>query len=108
MEDLMTPDKTIWIDGSEGQLRALREEAFKTGELTELNQEKLPGCVLHHTAKNDVARVEDRTFICTSNKADDCAMINWMEPTAMKAKLTPLYQGVMKGRTMYVLSLIHI
>ena len=58
MEELMTPDKTIWIDGSEGQLRALREQAFATGELTELNQEELPGCVLHHTAKNDVARVE--------------------------------------------------
>ena len=103
MEDLMTPDKTIWIDGSEGQLRALREQAFATGELEELNQEKLPGCVLHHTAKNDVARVEDRTFICTSNKADDCAMVNWMDPNEMKAKLLPLYTGVMKGRTMYVI-----
>ena len=97
------PDKTIWIDGSEGQLRALREQAFATGELEELNQEKLPGCVLHHTAKNDVARVEDRTFICTSNKADECAMVNWMDPNEMKAKLLPLYTGVMKGRTMYVI-----
>ena len=50
MEELMTPDKTIWIDGSEGQLRALREQAFATGELTELNQEELPGCVLHQRA----------------------------------------------------------
>ena len=116
MEALMTPDKTIWIDGSEAQLRALREEAFKTGELTELNQEELPGCVLHHTAKNDVARVEDRTFICTTDKADDCPMVNWMDPAEMKKKLLPLYEGVMKGRTMYVipycmgpvLSLIHI
>ena len=103
MEDLMTPDKTIWIDGSEGQLRALREQAFATGELTELNQEELPGCVLHHTAKNDVARVEDRTFICTSNKADDCMMVNWMDPNEMKAKLLPLYKNVMAGRTMYVI-----
>ena len=94
MEELMTPDKTIWIDGSEGQLRALREQAFATGELTELNQEELPGCVLHHTAKNDVARVEDRTFICTSNKADDCMMVNWMDPNEMKAKLLPLYKNV--------------
>ena len=89
MEELMTPDKTIWIDGSEGQLRALREQAFATGELTELNQEELPGCVLHHTAKNDVARVEDRTFICTSNKADDCMMVNWMDPNEMK-RLPPV------------------
>ena len=103
MEELMTPDKTIWIDGSEGQLRALREQAFATGELTELNQEELPGCVLHHTAKNDVARVEDRTFICTSNKADDCMMVNWMDPNEMKAKLLPLYKNVMAGRTMYVI-----
>ena len=103
MEELMTPDKTIWIDGSEGQLRALREQAFATGELTELNQEELPGCVLHHSAKNDVARVEDRTFICTSNKADDCMMVNWMDPNEMKAKLLPLYKNVMAGRTMYVI-----
>ena len=103
MEELMTPDKTIWIDGSEGQLRALREQAFATGELTELNQEELPGCVLHHTAKNDVARVEDRTFICTSNKADDCMMVNWMDPNEMRAKLLPLYKNVMGGRTMYVI-----
>ena len=98
MEGLMTPDKTIWIDGSEGQLRALREEAFKTGEMTELNQEKLPGCVLHHTAKNDVARVEGRTFICTKNKEDAGVINNWMDPEEMKAKLVP----------MYTLSLIHI
>ena len=103
MEDLMTPDKTIWIDGSEGQLRALREEAFKTGEMTELNQEKLPGCVLHHTAKNDVARVEGRTFICTKNKEDAGVINNWMDPEEMKAKLVPMYTGCMKGRTMYVI-----
>ena len=103
MEELMTPDKTIWIDGSEGQLRALREQAFATGELTELNQEELPGCVLHHTAKNDVARVEDRTFICTKNKEDAAPINNWMETSEMKAKLIPMYTGVMKGRTMYVI-----
>lgn len=59
--------------------------------------------MLHHTAKNDVARVEDRTFICTSNKADDCMMVNWMDPNEMKAKLLPLYKNVMAGRTMYVI-----
>ena len=103
MEDLMTPDKVVWIDGSEEQLKALREEAFSTGEMQPLNEELLPGCMLHHTAKNDVARVEDRTFICTSNKADDCMMVNWMDPNEMKAKLLPLYKNVMAGRTMYVI-----
>ncbi len=97
MEELMTPDKTIWIDGSEGQLRALREEAFATGEMTDLNQEELPGCVLHHTAKNDVARVEDRTFICTKNKEDAGLINNWMDPNEMKAKLLPLYNGCDEG-----------
>ena len=103
MEELMTPDKVVWIDGSEEQLKALREEAFSTGEMQPLNEELLPGCMLHHTAKNDVARVEDRTFICTSNKADDCMMVNWMDPNEMKAKLLPLYKNVMAGRTMYVI-----
>ena len=103
MEELMTPDQVIWIDGSEAQLRALREQAFATGEMTELNQEKLPGCVLHHTAKNDVARVEGRTFICTKNKEDAGSINNWMDPEEMKAKLIPMYTNCMKGRTMYVI-----
>ena len=78
MEELMTPDKVVWIDGSEEQLKALREEAFSTGEMQPLNEELLPGCMLHHTAKNDVARVEDRTFICTKNKEDAAPINNWM------------------------------
>ena len=89
MEDLMTPDKVVWIDGSEEQLKALREEAFSTGEMQPLNEELLPGCMLHHTAKNDVARVEDRTFICTKNKEDAAPINNWMETSEMKAKLIP-------------------
>ena len=103
MEELMTPDKVVWIDGSEEQLKALREEAFSTGEMQPLNEELLPGCMLHHTAKNDVARVEDRTFICTKNKEDAAPINNWMETSEMKAKLIPMYTGVMKGRTMYVI-----
>ena len=65
MKELLTPDQTVWIDGSEEQLEQLRAEACSTGELIKLNQEKLPGCYLHRTAVNDVARVEDRTFICS-------------------------------------------
>ena len=64
MAGMTQPDKIIWIDGSEEQLEALRAEACSTGEIERLNQEKLPGCYLHRTAVNDVARGEDRTFIC--------------------------------------------
>ncbi|MDL2327071.1 phosphoenolpyruvate carboxykinase (GTP) [Ruminococcaceae bacterium OttesenSCG-928-A11] len=100
---LCKPDKVVWIDGSDEQLEALKQEAFATGEMTELNQEKLPGCMWHHTAKNDVARVENRTFICTSKKEDAGPTNNWMDPEEMKQKLRPLYDGAMAGRTMYVI-----
>ena len=65
MKAMCQPDNVVWIDGSEEQLEALRAEAVETGEMIKLNQEKLPGCYYHRTAENDVARVEDRTFICT-------------------------------------------
>lgn len=100
---LTKPDKIVWIDGSEEQLKALRDEAISTGEMIELNQEKLPGCLYHRTAENDVARVEDRTFICTKNKEDAGPTNNWSDPKDMYAKLSPLFDGAMKGRTMYVI-----
>ena len=100
---LCKPDKVVWIDGSEEQLKALRDEAIATGEVTPLNEEKLPGCLWHRTAQNDVARVENRTFICSKKQEDAGPTNNWMEPAEMKAKLTPLYDGAMKGRTMYVI-----
>ncbi|MBP3937823.1 MAG: phosphoenolpyruvate carboxykinase, partial [Clostridia bacterium] len=68
--ELVKPDQIVWIDGSEDQLEALRAESVKTGEMIKLNQEKLPGCYLHRTNPNDVARVEDRTFICSKKKED--------------------------------------
>ena len=68
MKQLLTPDNVVWIDGSDEQREALREEAVKLGELTKLNQDKLPGCYLHRTVPNDVARVEDRTFICSKKR----------------------------------------
>jgi len=103
MVALTKPDKVVWIDGSDEQLSALREEAISTGELIRLNQEKLPGCVYHRTNPNDVARVEDRTFICSKKKEDAGPTNNWCDPEEMKAKLMPMYDGVMKGRTMYVI-----
>ncbi|MBQ2017971.1 MAG: putative DNA binding domain-containing protein, partial [Alistipes sp.] len=103
IEEITQPDKVVWIDGSEAQAEALRAEACSTGEMIKLNQEKLPGCYLHRTAVNDVARVEGRTFICTSKKEDAGNINNWMDPAECKAKLTKLYNGSMKGRTMYVI-----
>lgn len=103
MKALTKPDKVIWIDGSEEQLQALRKEAISTGEMEELNQDLLPGCLLHRTLPNDVARVEDRTFICSKRKEDAGPTNNWCDPQEMYAKLTPLYDGVMKGHTMYVI-----
>ena len=103
MAALCTPDKIVLIDGSEEQAEALRAEACSTGEMIKLNPEKLPGCYLHRTAVNDVARVEGRTFICTSKKEDAGNINNWMDPKECYEKLTKLYRGSMKGRTMYVI-----
>ncbi|MGM9522157.1 MAG: phosphoenolpyruvate carboxykinase (GTP) [Oscillospiraceae bacterium] len=103
MAAMTKPDKIVWIDGSEEQLEELRQEAFKTGELIKLNQELLPGCVYHRSALNDVARVESRTFICCEKKEDAGPTNNWMDPKEMYAKLAELYDGSMKGRTMYVI-----
>ncbi len=100
---LTNPDKVVWIDGSDEQRQALRDEACATGEIIKLNQEKLPGCYLHRTAINDVARVEGRTFICTSKKEDAGNTNNWCDPQEMYAKLNALYKDSMVGRTMYVI-----
>ncbi len=103
MVELCKPEEIVWIDGSEAQLEELRAESVRTGELIMLNQEKLPGCYYHRTAPNDVARVEDRTFICTPTKEEAGPINNWMEPSEMYAKLSALYDGSMKSRTMYVI-----
>ncbi len=103
MAELTQPDNIVWIDGSEEQAEALRAEACSTGEMHKLNEELLPGCYLHRTAVNDVARVEGRTFICTSKKEDAGNTNNWMAPAECYAKLSKLYAGAMKGRTMYVI-----
>ena len=103
MAAMTQPDNIVLIDGSEAQAEALRAEACSTGEMIKLNQELLPGCYLHRTAVNDVARVEGRTFICTSKKEDAGNINNWMDPKECYAKLSKLYKGSMKGRTMYVI-----
>ena len=103
MTKLVKPDKVVWIDGSEEQLNALRKEATATGEMIPLNAEKLPGCYLHRTAVNDVARVEHRTFICSRKEEDAGPTNNWEDPKVMYEKLGKLFDGVMKGRTMYII-----
>ena len=103
MAKMTQPDRIVWIDGSEAQLEALRAEACSTGEIEKLNQELLPGCYLHRTAVNDVARVEDRTFICTTKKEDAGNINHWMAPSECYEKLSKLFTGSMKGRTMYVI-----
>ena len=100
---LCRPEEVVWIDGSEAQLDALRREGFRTGELIELNQELLPGCVYHRSAVNDVARVEARTFICCEREADAGPTNNWMAPEEMREKLRGIFAGSMAGRTMYVI-----
>ncbi len=103
MAAMTKPDKIVLIDGTNEQIEALREEACSTGEMFKLNQELLPNCYLHRTAVNDVARVEDRTFICTSKKEDAGNINNWMDPKECYAKLTKLFTGSMTGRTMYII-----
>ena len=103
MAAMTNPDKIVWIDGSDAQRDALREEACSTGEMIKLNQELLPGCYLHRTAVNDVARVEGRTFICTRTKEDAGNINNWIEPKECYERLSKLYRNSMKGRTMYVI-----
>jgi len=100
---LCRPDRVVWIDGSEEQLAGIRAEGFATGELIKLNEQLLPGCVYHRSALNDVARVEARTFICCEKQADAGPTNNWMDPNEMRALLRGIYDGCMRGRTMYVI-----
>ena len=83
MAAMTKPDQIVWIDGSEAEKNRLQAEAFATGELIRAGPEGAAGCVYHRTAVNDVARVEHRTFICTSKKEDAGHTNNWMAPAEM-------------------------
>ncbi len=101
--ELVKPDKIVWIDGSEEQIEALRKEACSTGELIKLNEELLPDCYYHRTAVNDVARVEDRTLICSKKEEDAGPTNHWMDPEKAYKMVYDIARDSYKGRTMYVI-----
>lgn len=102
-EKLCKPEKVVWIDGSKELYDTLLAKAVSTGEMIPLNDEKLPGCFLHRSAVNDVARVEGRTFICCDKQEDAGPTNNWMQPEKAYSMLEGIFDGCMKGRTMYVI-----
>jgi len=99
---LCRPDKVVWCDGSEAERARLTEEAVRVGDLMPLNPQKLPGCHLHRSAQNDVARTEKLTFICSKEKEDAGPTNYWMAPPEAYDRLGGIYAGSMQGRTMYV------
>lgn len=103
MARMCGPDKIIWIDGSDTEKSRLEKEAFSTGEVIQLDQNKLPGCVYHRTAINDVARTENLTLICTKKKEEAGPTNNWMAPEDAYKKAGTYFKGAMKGRKMYVI-----
>ena len=103
MANLTKPAGIHWVDGSQAEDEALKAEMVASGTLIKLNQELWPGCYYARSHPSDVARVEDRTFICSLSKDAAGPTNNWEEPFQMRRKLKELFDGSMKGRTMYVL-----
>ncbi len=106
MIDLCRPDQVVWCDGSKAERVRLTQQAIDAGVLIKLNEQKLPNCYLHRSNPNDVARSEHLTFICTPSEDMAGPTNNWMETKAGYAKLRPLFDGCMKGRTMYVVPFV--
>ena len=102
MAEVCKPDRIFWCDGSKAEREALTAEAVKQGVLIPLNQKKLPGCYYHRSHPNDVARVEQCTFVCSESEEETGPTNNWVRPELMYRKLYALADGAMRGRTMYV------
>ncbi|MFI5006738.1 MAG: phosphoenolpyruvate carboxykinase, partial [Solirubrobacterales bacterium] len=98
----MTPDRVVWCDGSAAENDRLVEEMLADGTLLRLHEEKAPGSFLHRSHPSDVARTEHLTFIASREKGDAGPTNNWMSPEEGRQRVGPLFEGVMTGRTMYV------
>jgi phosphoenolpyruvate carboxykinase (GTP) len=103
MAELCQPERIHWIDGSQAEYDELCDQLVRAGTFIRLNEQLWPGCFYARSAPNDVARVEDRTFICSLSKDNSGPTNNWEDPYAMRKKLKTLFKGAMRGRTMYVL-----
>jgi phosphoenolpyruvate carboxykinase (GTP) len=100
---LTSPDRIHWCDGSDAEYRKLLDEMLDSGTLLELNQSTYPGCYLHRSHPEDVARVEHLTFVCTKEAADAGPNNNWKDPAEAKKLMESCFAGCMRGRTMYVI-----
>jgi len=103
MAELCHPDSIHWVDGSQAEYDFLCERLVAVGTFTHLNEEQWPGCFYARSVPGDVARVEDRTFICSLSRDGAGPTNNWEDPFVMRRRLKQLFRGCMQGRTMYVL-----